>query len=76
MISECISGNIPPQIKPAYGYPQSNALFQFSLKLERCKLHNAAHHLMKCDVINDVKLFPTVYYRLYCLNFLMLSNQT
>ena len=24
-------------------------------------LHNAALHLMKCDVINDVKLFPTAY---------------
>ena len=23
--------------------------------------HNATRHSMKCDVINDVKLFPTVY---------------
>ena len=30
----------------------------------RCKPHNAARHLMKCDVINDVKLFPTVYRRI------------
>ena len=27
-----------------YGYPHSNALLQFHLKLERCKLHNAACH--------------------------------
>ena len=30
---------------------------QFLLKLEHCKLHKAAHHPMKCEVINDVKLF-------------------
>ena len=28
------------------------------------------------NVINDVKLFPTVYRRIYCCNFLTLSNQT
>ena len=27
-----------------------------------CKLHKATQHPMKCDVINDVKLFPTVPY--------------
>ena len=58
-----------------HGYPHSNALLQFRLKLERCKPHNAARHAMKCDVINDVKLFPTVYRRIYCRKFLMLSNQ-
>ena len=58
-----------------YGYPHSNALLQFRLKLERCKPHNAARHLMKCDVINDVKLFPTVYRRIYCRKFLTLSYQ-
>ena len=58
-----------------YGYPHLNALLQFGLKLERCKLHNAARHLMKCDVINEVLLFPTVYHRIYCRKFLMLSNQ-
>ena len=44
-----------------YGYPHSNALLQFELKLERCKPHKAARHLTKCDVhvIND-KLFLTV----------------
>ena len=59
-----------------YGYPHSNAPLQFELKLERCKPHIAARHSTKCDVINDVKLFPTVYRRIYCRKFLTLSNQT
>ena len=54
----------------------SNALLQFELKLERCKPHKATRHPTKCDVINDVKLFPTVYHRIYCRKFLTLSNQT
>ena len=58
-----------------YGYPHSNALLQFRLKSERCKLHNDARHLMKCDVINDVKLIPAVYRRIYCRKFLTLSYQ-
>ena len=58
-----------------YGYPHSNALLQFRLKLESCKPQNVARHLTKCDVINDVKLFPTVYHRIYCRKFLTLSNQ-
>ena len=41
-----------------YGYSHSNALF--GLKLEHCKLHEAEYHPTKCDVINDIKLFPTV----------------
>ena len=59
-----------------YGYPHSNALLQFDFKLERCKPHKAARHLTKDDVIDDVKLFPTVYRRIYCRKFLTLSNQT
>ena len=57
MISDRISDDITPQD----GYPHSNALLQFRLKLARCKPHNAARHPTKCDVINDVKLFPAVY---------------
>ena len=53
-----------------YGYPNSNAFLQFRLKLERCKPHKAARHGTKCDVINDVKLFPPVYRRIYCRKFL------
>ena len=59
-----------------YGYPHSNALLQFELNLERCKPHKATGHPTNCDVINDVKLFPTVYRRIYCRKFLTLSNQT
>ena len=44
-----------------YGYPHSNALLQSRSTLERCKPHKAARHPTKYDVINDVKLFPTVY---------------
>ena len=59
-----------------YGYPHSNALLQFHLKLERCKPHKVAHHPTKCDIIDNVKLFLTVYHRIYCHKFLTLSNQT
>ena len=44
-----------------YGYPHSNAFLQFRLKLEHCKPQKAARHPTICDVINDVKLFPTGY---------------
>ena len=57
-----------------YGYPHSNALLQFRLKFERCKPRNTARHPTKYDVINDVKLFPAVYRRIYCRKFLTLSN--
>ena len=58
-----------------YGYPHSNALLQSRLKLEHCKLHKAACHPRKSDVINDIKLFLTVYRRIYCRKVLTLSNQ-
>ena len=34
-----------------------------------CEPHKAARHPTKCDVINDVNLFPTVYRRIYCRFF-------
>ena len=37
-----------------YGYPHSNAVSH--LQSKHCKLHKAAHHPTKCDVINEVKL--------------------
>ena len=40
------------------------------------KPHKGIRHKMKHDVINDVKLFPTVYRSIYCRKFLTLSNQT
>ena len=71
MISERITDYIPPQIEIL----NMDALLQSRLKLEHCKLHKAARHPTKCDVINDVKLFPSVYCRIYCHKFLRLSNQ-
>ena len=50
-----------------YGYPHSNALFQFRLESKRWKPQKAARHPTKCDVINDVKLFPAVYHRIILL---------
>ena len=71
MISERISDDIPPQIN----FLNMVIPILIRLKLESCKPQNAARHLTKCDVINDVKLFPTVYHRIYCRKFLTLSNQ-
>ena len=59
-----------------YGHSQSNALLQFCLKLKCGKQQKDACQLTKCYVINDFKLFPTVYHRIYCHKFLTLSNQT
>ena len=43
----------------------SNVLLQFCLILEPCKPQKSACHPTKCAVINDVKLFPTVYLGIY-----------
>ena len=75
MISDCISDDIPPLIEILNMAIPILILF-CSLKLERCKPRKAAHSPTKRDVINDIKLFPTVYRRKYCRKFLMLSNQT
>ena len=64
-----------PNVNFEYGYPHSNAFLQFCLKFEHCKSQKAAHHPMIFYVINEVKLFPTVYPRIYCRKFLTLSNQ-
>ena len=79
MISQRISDDIPPNENFEYGCSHSNVLLQSSLKLECCKPHKAAKgacHPTKCDVINDVKIFPTVYRMIYCCKYLTLSNQT
>ena len=52
-----------------YGYPHSTALLQFHLKLECCKPYIATCHPTKCDIINDVKLFQTVYRRICCRKY-------
>ena len=44
------------------------ALLQSHLTLEHWKPHKAARHPSKCLVINDIKLFPTVYHRIYVAN--------
>ena len=57
------------------GYPHSNVHLQSCLELEHSKPHNAARHPTKCDLINDVKMIPAVYHRIYCRKCLTLSNQ-
>ena len=73
MISDRISDDIPPQMHI------SNMVIPILMHL--CSLISnlaiqGACHPMQCDVINDVKLFPTVYRRINCRRFLTLSNQT
>ena len=70
MISERISIDIPPEINI---FNMVILILMHSAvlsQIERC-----ARHPTKCDVINDVKLFPTVYRRIYYRIFLVLSNQ-
>ena len=74
-MSGAVKCDTSPNENFEYGYPHSNAHLQFRHKLERCKPNNAACHPTKCDVINDIKLFPTVYGRIYCRKFLPLSNR-
>ena len=65
MISERISDDIPRQMKNLNMVISILMhFFSFVSKKELCKPHNAAHHLMKCDIINDVELFSTVYRRI------------
>ena len=74
VISDRISNDINPKRENfEYGYPHSNALLQLCLKLKHCKPHNVALLPTKCDVIIDVKLFSTVYRRIYCRKFLRFS---
>ena len=71
MISKRISNGIPPQMKILN---MVIPILQFRFELERCKPRKAIRH-PRCDVINDLKQFPTVYHRIYCHKFLKLSNQ-
>ena len=79
MISDRISDDIPPQMKNLNMVipilMRSASLSQIGLKLERCKPHKAARHPMKCVVSNDIKLFLTVYRRIYWRKFLTLFKQ-
>ena len=44
--------------------------------MKRYNTHKATLHSNKCDIINDVKLFPAVYRKINCRKLLTLSNQT
>ena len=77
VISERISDKIPPQMKilnmviPILMHFYS--LVSNWIGASRIKPHKGVRHPTKYDVINDVKLFPTVYHRIYCPKFLTLS---
>ena len=58
MISKCISDNIPPQMKILNMVIP--ILMHFCSFLRNWSVEPAGRP-MKCDVINDVKLFPTGY---------------
>ena len=71
MISERISDDIPPQMIIL------NTVIPILMRFyslvsnwsvaSRIKPYKGVRHPTKCDVINDVKLFPTVYRRIYRL---------
>ena len=68
MISSHISDDIPLQKKifnMVILILNSNALLHFCL----IGALQAVRHQTKCDVINEVKLFPTVYPRYTVANF-------
>ena len=79
MISECISDDIPFQLKVLNIFIPIQMHFYSLLSNWRIASHIKPHkgicHSTKCDVFNDFKLFQTVYHRIYCGNFLTLSNQ-
>ena len=83
MIYERISDDIPPPQMKMLNMVIPNLMHFCSFKLECCKRHKVARHPHKVachptkgDVINDVKLFLTVYRSIYCRKFLMLFNAT
>ena len=80
MICDRIFDDIPPQMKILnMAIPNLMRFYSLVSKLSvasRIKTHKGVRHKMKCGVINDVKLFPTVYRTIYCHKFLTLSNQT
>ena len=72
MISERVSDDIPLHMV----IPILMHFCSFISNFWHRKPYKAARHPRICDVINDVKLFSTVYRRIYCRKFLTLSNQT
>ena len=71
MISEHISNDIPPQIKILTTVIPILMHFYSFLS----KPYKVTCHPTECDIINDVKLFQTVYHRIYSRKCLTLSNQ-
>ena len=67
MISDHTSEDIPPEIKIL------NTVIPILMHLA---VLSQFCHLTKCDIINEIKVFLTVYRRIYCHKFLTLSNQT
>ena len=65
----CIQRYTSPNENFEYGYPHSNALLQFYLHFAHYMVHKASCHLTKFNVINDVKLFLTVYRKYTVINF-------
>ena len=73
MISERISDDIPPQMKILNMVIP--ILMHFCSFVSNCSCASRIQP-MKRDIIDDVKLYLTVYHRIYCRKFLTLSNQT
>ena len=63
-----------PNEKIEYGYPHSNALLQFELKLEHCKPHKVARHPTKGDAINTYKITHIVAANIPRLLYLVLTS--
>ena len=73
MISERISDDIPPQMKILNMVIPILMHFYKHVSnwnvASRIKPRKGVCHPTKCDVINDVKLLPTVYRSIYCRKF-------
>ena len=74
MICERISDDMPPQMKILNMVIPILMHFCSFVPNWSVKPHKAAGQPARCDVINDVKLFPTVYRRIYCLKFLVIQS--
>ena len=61
MISESISADIPPEIKFLNMFIPILMHFCILFLTGALQRYEAARHPTICKVINDVKLFPTVY---------------
>ena len=73
MISDHIYDVIPPKRNLKMAIPILN-LMHFCTFVSNCSIEMCIKRPTKCDVINDVKLFPKVFCRIYCRKFLT-SNQ-